>query len=104
MNEPYPWDEWQRYALADGIDPELAHEPPPTILELIDEAVAAAKTAAHSCREPKARDHFEFALALLRESWIAESGQEARSAGQVVADVRGAFEMFALVFNQKQGN
>ena len=24
MNEPYPWDEWQRYALADGIDPELA--------------------------------------------------------------------------------
>ncbi len=80
------------------------NEPPPTILELIDEAVAAAKTAAHSCRERKARDHFEFALALLRESWIAESGQEARSAGQVVADVREAFEMFALVFNQKQGN
>ncbi len=101
------------------------NEPPPTILELIDEAVAAAKTAAHSCREPKARDHFEFALALLRESWIdsaapprpagslrlsvslrsaAESGQEARSAGEVVADVREAFEMFALVFNQKQNS
>ena len=80
------------------------NESPPTILKLIDEAVAAAKIAAHSCREQKARDHFEFALALLRESWIAESGQEARSAAEVVADVREAFDLFALVFNQKQGN
>ncbi len=24
MNEPYAWDEWQRYALAKGIDPDLA--------------------------------------------------------------------------------
>ena len=23
MNEPYPWDEWQRYALANDIDAEL---------------------------------------------------------------------------------
>ena len=73
-------------------------KPAPT---LIDEAEAAAKIAAHSCRSQKARDHFEFALALIRESWIEESGQEARSAGQVVADVREAFELFAAVFNQK---
>ena len=74
---------------------------PPTLLELIDEAEAAAKIAAHSCRSQKSRDHFEFALALIRESWIEESGQDARSAGQVVADVREAFELFAVVFNQK---
>ena len=24
MNEPYPWNEWEPYALADGIDAELA--------------------------------------------------------------------------------
>lgn len=80
------------------------HDPPPTVLELIDEAVAASKHAAHSCRDERAREHFEFALALLRESWIAESGQEARSAGQVVADVRSAMNLFAAVFNRKEGN
>ena len=73
----------------------------PTVLELIDEAVAAAKLAAHSCRSQKSRDHFEFALALIRESWIAESGQDARSAVQVVADVREAMNLFAVAFNQK---
>ena len=81
------------------------HEPPPTVLELIDEAVAAATDAAHFCSNRLARDHFEFALALLRESWIAESGQNARSAEKVVADVREAFEIFALAFqHKKEGN
>ena len=84
-------------------DPNPADKPP-TILELIDEAVASAKNAAHSCRNELARDHFEFALALLRESWIAESGQQARSAAEVVADVREAFDIFALVFNRKGEN
>lgn len=79
-------------------------EKPPTILELIDEAVATAKHAAHCCRNEKAREHFEFALALLRESWIAESGQEARSAGQVVSDVRRMTDIFAAIFNQQEGN
>ena len=79
-------------------DPE-----PPTILELIDEAVATARIAAHSCGSEIAREHFEFALALLRESWIAESGQKARDAAQVIADVREAFEIFAFAFNQKGG-
>lgn len=79
-------------------DPETES---PTVLDLIDEAVAAAKDAAHSCRNQLARDHFEFALALIRESWIAESGQEAREPARVVADVREAFDLFARVFNQK---
>ncbi len=80
------------------------HDPPQTVLELIDGAVATAKHAAHCCRNETAREHFEFALALLRESWIAESGQEARRAGQVVADVQSAMNLFATVFNRKKGN
>jgi len=83
---------------------DTSHDPPPTVLDLIDEAVAAAKRAAHACRDERAREHFEFALALIRESWIAESGQEARSAGQVVADVRSAMNLFAAVFNRKEGH
>lgn len=80
------------------------HEPPPTVLDLIDEAVASAKRAAHACRDETAREHFEFALALLTESWVAESGQEARSAGRVIADVQSAMNLFAAVFNRKEGN
>ena len=47
---------------------------PPTNLELIDIAVSSAKRAAHSCYNPQAREHFEYALALISESWIAEDG------------------------------
>ena len=74
---------------------------PASILELIDQVVNSATTAAHGCRSQLARDHFEYALALLRESWIAESGQEARKVSQVVNDVREAMSLFALAFNQK---
>jgi len=74
---------------------------PPTCLELIDQAVAAAKRAAHGCRDGKAREHFEFALALLRESWIAESGQEARGADRVIADVKWTLSLFASVFGKE---
>lgn len=74
-------------------DPE-----PPTLLDLIDAAVATATRAAHGCRNELAREHFEFALALLRESWVAEDGQEARTTAQVIADVREAVDLFALVF------
>ncbi len=66
-------------------------------LKLIDEAIASAKIAAHSCRNELARDHFEFALALIRESWIAESGQEARPATKVVEDVNEAMNLFARI-------
>lgn len=67
-------------------------------LALIDEAVAAAKRAAHACGEPQAREHLEYALALLRESWVAEDGQQARGAGKVIEDVRWAMDLFAAVF------
>ena len=82
------------------IMPKIPDQPPMTILELIDEAVNSTSAAAHSCRNEVAREHFEYALALLRESWIAESGQEARSAEQVMADVLAAMNLFKLVLNE----
>jgi hypothetical protein len=77
---------------------------PPSTLELIDVAVSSAKHAAHSCRNEVAREHFEFALALLRESWIAESGQEARLALKVVSDVREMADLFTRIYEQQKGN
>ena len=68
-----------------------------TPLELIDQAITAAKRAAHSCHDDNARLHFEFALALLTESWIAEDGQQARTPARVIADVRSALDLFAAV-------
>ena len=75
---------------------------PPSTLELIDLAVSSAKHAAHNCRNDVARDLFEFALALLRETWIAESGQEARKPLEVVSDVKRMTDIFAAVFKQQQ--
>ena len=80
------------------MNPPFVPVAPLGVLALIDEAVAAAKRAAHACRNETAREHFEYALALLRESWIAEDGQQARDAGKVVADVRWAMNLFAAVF------
>lgn len=71
-------------------------------LALIDRAVAASKEAAHACHNQAAREHFEFALALLQESWIAESGQEARSAEKVIADVRWGLRLIAAVFAKEE--
>ena len=76
---------------------DFDHQAPPTALELIDEAVALTRRAAHCCRDQTAREHFEYALALLTESWVAESGQKARRAARVIADVRDALALFATV-------
>jgi hypothetical protein len=78
------------------------HQTPPGPLGLIDIAVSAAKHAAHSCRNETTRELFEFALALLRESWIAEDGQKARNAAKVIEDLRWTQNLFARVFEQQQ--
>jgi hypothetical protein len=78
------------------------YEKPPGSLELIDIAVSSAKHAAHTCRNQTTRDLFEFALALLRETWIAESGQEARQPLEVVSDIQRMTDIFAAVFKQQQ--
>lgn len=82
--------------------PNPARQKPPSTLELIDTAVSSAEHAAHNCRNETAREHFEFALALLRESWIAESGQETRKPLEVVSDVQRMTDIFAAVFRQQQ--
>jgi len=71
-------------------------------LELIDRAVDAAKEAAHACHNEQARECFEFALALLRESWIAESGQTPKGAEKVVADVKWGLRLIEAVFAQAE--
>ena len=73
-------------------------------LELIDAATAAAKRAARACGNPLAKEHLEYSLALVSESWIAESGQEARTPQAVVANVNAALDLFALVLAGKEGN
>jgi len=78
------------------------YEKPPGPLGLIDIAVSSAKHAAHSCRNETARELFEFALALLRESWIAEDGQQARGAAKVIEDVRWTQDLFTRIFDQQQ--
>lgn len=82
--------------------PEPCERYPTETLALIDRAVDAAKEAAHACRDEQARECFEFALALLRESWIAESGQNARGAEKVIADVKWGLRLIAAVF-EKEG-
>jgi hypothetical protein len=83
--------------------PETSGGYPTQTLRLIDAAVASAKEAAHACRNEQARECFEFALALLRESWIAESGQNARGAEKVIADVKWGLRLIAAVF-AKEGS
>ncbi len=74
---------------------------PAGTLASIDRAVGAAKEAAHACRSAAAREHFEFALALIQESWIAESGQNAREAGKVIADVKWGLRLIAVAFGKE---
>ena len=83
---------------------DMNHEGNELTLELIDLATAAAKRAAHACGNPLAKEHLEYALALISESWIAESGQEARTPQAVIANVNAALDLFALVFAGKEGN
>lgn len=75
----------------------------PPVLELIDRAVDAAKEAAHACRNEAARECFEFALALLRESWIAESGQKSEGAEKVIANVKLGLRLIAAVIEKAEG-
>ena len=68
-----------------------------TALELIDRARDIAKAAAHSCSDETSRRHFEYALALIGEAWVAESGQEARTPERIIADVRCTLDLFAAL-------
>jgi hypothetical protein len=82
----------------------MNHEGNELTLELIDQATNAAKRAAHACANPLAKEHLEYALALISESWIAASGQEARKPQTVVADVASSLRLFEILANRKEGN
>jgi len=73
----------------------------PRALALIDRALDCAKDSAHACRNDAARLHHEFALALLRESWIAESGQAARTAAEVIEDVRKGLRLIERIVENR---
>jgi len=83
--------------------PEPCERHPTETLALIDRALDTAKEAAHVCRDAEARECFEFALALLRESWIAESGQKSRGAEKVIGDVKWGLRLIAAVFSKEEG-
>lgn len=63
-------------------------------LKQIDQAITATKQAAHACENPQAKEHLEYALALVTECWIAESHQQARDAQTVISNVSTALELF----------
>jgi hypothetical protein len=63
-------------------------------LEQIDQAITATKQAAHACKNPLAKEHLEYALALVTECWIAESDQQARDAQTVIGNVKQALNLF----------
>ena len=75
-------------------------------LNQIDKAIAATKQAAHVITNPQAKDHLEYALALITECWIAESGQQARSAQEIISYVTSALEIFDALeaFSRKGSN
>jgi len=75
--------------------------PPDGALALLDRAAGAARAAAHACHSPLAREHLEYALALLAESWIAEDGQQARTPARLIADVRGTLGLFAALAGEE---
>ena len=74
-------------------------------LNQIDKAIAATKQAAHAVTNPQAKEHLEYALALITECWIAESGQQARPAKEIVSNVTSALEIFDALeaFTGKEG-
>ena len=72
---------------------------------MIDRAVAAAREAANTCRNEAPRECCEVALALPRESWIAESGFRnggAQGAEGVVADVKRGLRLIVAVIEKAE--
>jgi hypothetical protein len=72
-------------------------------LALIDLAVEAVREAGHGCRNQAARECVECALALLRESRMAESGRESLGAERVVSDVMRGLRVMAALFEGERG-
>lgn len=66
-------------------------------LELIDQATAATTKAIQAGTNPQAKEHLEYARALVTESWIAEDGQQARDPQTIVTEVKNSFALFDTI-------
>jgi len=67
------------------------------VLKLIEVAEEATKGAARSCKgESKTLEYLEMALALLREGWIVEDGQEGRRPVEVAVSVQEVSDLLKL--------
>jgi len=70
------------------------------LLDLLDEAAEKAEHVSRLSGSETTKDQLEYAVALIREAWIGESGQEAKPAQQVIEDVSYAKSIVRLAFNQ----
>ena len=70
-------------------------------LALIDKTISDTTQAAHCCSNPLAKELLEYALALVTECWIAESGQPARDPHIIIAEVKSTDDLFTAVFGKE---
>ena len=70
------------------------------LLELLDGAAEAAVEVAHISQNEKTKSHLEYAIALLREAWIEESGQHAKDTEQVIEDVDYGIKLVQAAFGR----
>ena len=80
---------------------EARGEQPGHVLELIDAATCAAERATHASQNEDTREFLDFALALMKEAWICEDGQECRQPAEVIDEVRQTRNMLDLVFSNQ---
>ncbi len=71
-------------------------------LDTLDQIIKSAQEAAHRLHNAEARLLAEYALAHLRESWIAESGQAARTPPKVHEDVAKGLRMLELILESQK--
>ncbi len=68
-------------------------------LATLDQITVTAKEAAHRLQSPEGRLLAEYALAFLRETWIAESGQPARDPDKLFGDVAKGMRMIQMIID-----
>lgn len=81
---------------------EAQSNKPGHVLELIDAATCAAERATHASQNEDTREFLDFALALMKEAWICEDGQECRKPAEVIDEVRRTGDLLDLVFEKVQ--
>jgi len=68
------------------------------LLDLLDEAAEKAEQVSRLSGNETTKDQLEYAIALIREAWIGESGQDTKQAELVIQDVSYAKSIVGLAF------